>query len=53
VIHDFDTQDGVDFLAMEYVVGHSLAQKLVAGLCQKKEVMSLGAQSHGSARRSS
>ena len=44
VIHDFDTQDGVDFLAMEYVVGHSLAQKLAAGPLPEKEVMSLGAQ---------
>jgi len=44
VIHDFDTQDGVDFLAMEYVVGKSLAQKLDAGLLPEKEVVSLGAQ---------
>ena len=44
VIHDFDTQDGVDFLAMEYVVGQSLAQKLVAGPLAEKEVMPLGAQ---------
>jgi eukaryotic-like serine/threonine-protein kinase len=44
VIYDFDTQDGVDFLAMEYVVGQSLAQKLVVGPLPEKEVMSFGAQ---------
>jgi serine/threonine protein kinase len=44
VIHDFDTQEGVDFLAMEYVIGQSLAQKLVAGSLPEKEVISLGAQ---------
>jgi serine/threonine protein kinase len=44
VIHDFDTQDGVDFLAMELVVGQSLAQKLAAGPLPEKEVISLGAQ---------
>jgi len=44
VIHDFDTQEGVDFLTMEYVAGQSLAQKLVSGPLPEKEVMSLGVQ---------
>jgi len=44
VIHDFDTQDGVDFLAMELVVGQSLARKLDAGPLPEKEVVSLGTQ---------
>src|SRR6266480_2420770 len=44
VIYDFDTQDGVNFLAMELVVGQSLAQKLDAGPLPEKEVVSLGTQ---------
>jgi len=44
VIHDFDTQDGVDFLAMELVVGQSLARKLDVGPLPEKEVVSLGTQ---------
>ena len=44
VIHDFDAQDGVDFLAMELVVGQSLARKLDAGPLPEKEVVSLGTQ---------
>ena len=44
VIYDFDTQDGIDFLAMEYVVGQSLAQRLVSGSLPEKEVISLGLQ---------
>ena len=27
-IYDFDTQDGVDFLVMEYVEGTTLSEKL-------------------------
>jgi eukaryotic-like serine/threonine-protein kinase len=27
VVHDFDTQDGVDFLVMEYVTGATLTEK--------------------------
>src|SRR5512135_2016272 len=30
-IHDFDTQEGIDFLVMEYVHGTTLADKLRAG----------------------
>ena len=44
VIHDFDTQDGVDFLAMEYVAGQSLAQKLGARSLPEKEAVALCAQ---------
>src|SRR2546429_3936085 len=44
VIYDFDTQDGMNFLAMELVVGQSLAQKLDAGPLPEKEVVSLGTQ---------
>jgi TolB-like protein/Flp pilus assembly protein TadD/predicted Ser/Thr protein kinase len=44
MIFDFDTQDGVDFLAMEYVAGQSLAQKLDAGVIPEKEAIALGVQ---------
>ena len=44
MIYDFDTQDGVDFLAMELVVGQSLARKLDAGPLPEKEIVSLGTQ---------
>jgi serine/threonine protein kinase len=44
MIFDFDTQDGVDFLAMEYVAGQSLAQKLNEGVMTEKEAVKLGAQ---------
>ena len=44
MIFDFDTQDGVDFLAMEYVAGQSLAQKLNDGVMTEKETVKLGAQ---------
>src|SRR5579864_7423475 len=43
-IHDFDTQDGVDFLVMEYVAGTSLAQKLSGGSLPEKQLVALGTQ---------
>ena len=44
VIFDFDTQDGVDFLVMEYVAGQTLALKLNEGVMSEKETLALGAQ---------
>jgi eukaryotic-like serine/threonine-protein kinase len=44
VVYDFDSQAGIDFLAMEYVVGQTLAQKLASGPLPEKEVVSLGYQ---------
>ena len=42
VIHDFDTQAGIDFLVMELVTGLSLADKLlVAGPLPEKQIFSL------------
>ncbi len=43
-VHDFDTQEGVDFLVMEYIPGKTLAQKLAAGPLPEKEAAALGAQ---------
>ena len=43
-IFDFDTQDGTDFLVMEYVAGATLSQKLKAGRLPETEVAKLGTQ---------
>src|SRR5580700_5565174 len=43
-VYEFDTQDGIDFLVMEYVPGNTLAERLAAGALQEKEVVALGMQ---------
>ena len=43
-IYEFNSQDGVDFLVMEYVPGNTLADKLAAGTLPEKEVVSVGMQ---------
>lgn len=43
-IHDFDTQDGNDFLVMEHVSGVTLAEKLASGALPEREVVSIGTQ---------
>jgi eukaryotic-like serine/threonine-protein kinase len=43
-IHDFDTQDGIDFLVMEYVPGITLADKLRAGALSEKEILAIAEQ---------
>ena len=43
-IYDFDTQDGVDFLVMEYIPGSTLADQLVSGPLSESAVLSLGVQ---------
>jgi TolB-like protein/Flp pilus assembly protein TadD len=43
-VYDFDTQEAVDFLVMEYIPGETLAQKLAGGPLPEKEVAALGAQ---------
>ncbi len=43
-VHDFDTQDGTDFLVMELVEGVTLSDKLVGGPLPEKEITRLGAQ---------
>jgi len=43
-VYDFDTQDGQDFLVMEYVPGGTLDSRLTNGALHEKEVVLLGAQ---------
>src|SRR5712691_11383570 len=43
-IHDFDTQDGIDFLVMEYVKGATLAETLVSGPLPEQQVVVFGEQ---------
>ena len=43
-VHDFDTQDGVDFLVMEYVAGETLSEKLSNGPLPEEEATKLGRQ---------
>src|SRR5271168_4524266 len=44
IIYDFDSDAGVDFLAMEFVVGETLSQKLATGALPEKEVVELSLQ---------
>jgi serine/threonine-protein kinase len=43
-VHEFDTEEGIDFLVMEYVPGVTLSEKLAAGPLPEKEVQLLGMQ---------
>jgi serine/threonine-protein kinase len=43
-VHDFDTQEGVDFLVMEYIPGLTLAEKIRQGPLPAAEVTRLGEQ---------
>jgi TolB-like protein/Flp pilus assembly protein TadD len=43
-IHDFDAQDGIDFLVMEYIVGITLVSKLGSSMLPDKEVVSIAQQ---------
>jgi len=43
-VYDFDSQGGVDFLAMEYVAGTSLAHRVEGGAFSEREVASIGSQ---------
>src|SRR5512147_2967287 len=43
-VHDFDTQDGTDFLVTELVPGLTLDEKLMAGPLAEKEVIQIGLQ---------
>src|SRR5450759_1292742 len=43
-IHDFDTQERVDFLVMEYIPGITRSEKLAGRGVPEKEVLRLGVQ---------
>src|SRR5438552_282908 len=43
-VHDFETQDGSDFLVMEYIRGETLSDRLCAGPLPEKDVLRLGLQ---------
>jgi eukaryotic-like serine/threonine-protein kinase len=46
-IYDFDTASGVDFIAMELVIGETLAEKAASGPLPEKEIVTLGSQIAG------
>lgn len=41
-VHDFATEEGVDFLVMELVLGETLSQRLARGLLSEVEVLKVG-----------
>lgn len=43
-VHDFNTEGGVDFLAMELVPGRSLAEALTSGALAERDALKLGCQ---------
>jgi eukaryotic-like serine/threonine-protein kinase len=43
-VYEFGSQDGRDFLVMEYVPGRTLAQRLGGGPLQERELIALGMQ---------
>ena len=43
-VFDFDTQNGVDFLAMEFIDGIPLSDRVAAGALTEAEVLKIGAQ---------
>jgi serine/threonine protein kinase/tetratricopeptide (TPR) repeat protein len=43
-VYEFGSQDGIDFLVMEYVAGKTLTEKLMEGSLPEKELVSLAMQ---------
>src|SRR3989441_6907782 len=43
-VYEFGTQDGMDFLVMEFVPGKTLADRLKGGTLPEKDVIALGMQ---------
>ncbi len=43
-VHDFGTNDGVDYLVMEYVPGMALDERIAAGPMEEREILRIGLQ---------
>src|SRR5262249_26121613 len=43
-IHDFDRHEGTDFLVMERVAGHTLAERIAGGPLAEREILAVGIQ---------
>ena len=43
-IHDFNNQDGLDYLVMEYIVGRPLSAHVLSGPLSNEETVALGCQ---------
>jgi serine/threonine protein kinase/tetratricopeptide (TPR) repeat protein len=43
-VHDFHNEDGLDYLVMEYIPGHSLSQLVMKGALSNEETIALGCQ---------
>ncbi len=43
-VHDFDSEQGRDFIVTEYIPGESLDQKLASGALLEKDILRLGSQ---------
>jgi serine/threonine-protein kinase len=43
-VHEFDSEDGVDFLVMELVPGHTLSEMIALGPLPERDVAALGEQ---------
>jgi serine/threonine-protein kinase len=43
-VYEFGSQDGVDFLVLEYVAGPTLADKILTGALSEREAVELGVQ---------
>ncbi len=43
-VFDFDTQEGIDFLVTEYILGRSLDSMIAGGRLREKEIVRLGIQ---------
>jgi eukaryotic-like serine/threonine-protein kinase len=44
IVYEFGSQEGTDFLVLEYVADRTLAQELATGPLPEKEVITLGIQ---------
>ena len=43
-VYDFDSQDGIDYLVMELILGNDISQTVASGALGEKEIVSLGRQ---------